>query len=98
MNEKTELLEKALLKSGISKRKLARLTGISHPALYSKLKNATEFKASEIVKIAEALNLSASERDRIFLCEIPTQKKPRRRTAPKTTASSKLTYRKTKTP
>ncbi len=80
---KTALIEKALFKSGISKRKLARLAGISHQALYSKLNNKVEFKASEIVKIAEALNLSASERDSIFLSEIPTQKKPRRRTAPK---------------
>lgn len=45
---------------------IADTIGISRHSLYSKIENDTEFKASEIVKIAEVLRLSDAERDAIF--------------------------------
>lgn len=61
-----DLLEIALIKCKISKKELAEHIGISHQALYNKLNNVAEFKASEIFKISELLNLSGSERESIF--------------------------------
>ena len=59
-------LEHALLDANVSKRDLAKSLNISEQALFNKLKNISEFKASEIVKITELLNLSAFDRDAIF--------------------------------
>ena len=62
-------LEIQMLKAGISKRDLAKALNISEMALFNKLKNVTEFKASEIVKISELLNLTADVRDSIFFAQ-----------------------------
>ena len=45
---------------------IANILGITRGALYKKLDNITEFKASEIVLLKKILNLSDKERDDIF--------------------------------
>lgn len=62
-------LEIQMLKAGISKRDLAKALNISEMALFNKLRNVTEFKASEIVKISELLNLTSDVRDAIFFAQ-----------------------------
>ena len=62
----TELLKNAIKQAGVTMTFIADTIGISRHSLYSKIENDTEFKASEIVKIAEVLHLSDAERDSIF--------------------------------
>ena len=45
---------------------IARALKLSREGFYKKLNNQTEFKASEIVKMQEILNLSNEQRDKIF--------------------------------
>lgn len=58
-----------LLKHNTTKRKIANLLGISLSGLYNKLSNVSEFKASEIQKIATMLNLTVEEREKIFFAQ-----------------------------
>lgn len=51
---------------GISFTKLAEGVGMTRESLYHKVKNETEFKASEIVKITNFLRLTNAEREEIF--------------------------------
>ena len=46
---------------------LSEKTGISRETLYNRLNENGEFKASEIVALTSALNLTKEERDKIFL-------------------------------
>ena len=62
----TEELRKRIASCGISITFLAEKLGITREGFYKKLNNATEFKASEIAKCSQLLNLSDEERDRIF--------------------------------
>lgn len=62
----TKLLEIALLRNDVSKKELAAILGISLQALYNKIKNKAEFKASEISQIAKTLKLSRREKESIF--------------------------------
>ncbi|ADZ84499.1 MULTISPECIES: DUF739 family protein [Cellulosilyticum] len=57
-------LEIAIKRAGITKRKLAEMLGLSEMGLYKKINNITEFKASEIAKLAEILDLK--NKDEIF--------------------------------
>lgn len=59
-------LEISLKRTKTTKKILADKLNISLQSLYHKINNITEFKASEIVKICEVLNLSCEERDKIF--------------------------------
>lgn len=65
----SDMLEIALIKSKVTKKELASALGISVQALYNKLSNSVEFKASEIIKAAELLNLTKSERESIFFAQ-----------------------------
>lgn len=65
----TELLKNAIKQAGVTMTFIADTVGISRHSLYSKIENDTEFKASEIVKIAEVLRLSDAERDAIFFAK-----------------------------
>lgn len=59
--------EIALLANKVdNKQIIANLLGISLPSLYSKINNDTDFKASEIYKIAEFLKLNADDVNLIF--------------------------------
>lgn len=61
-----ELLRKKMEEKGITFTFLALKIGITREALYNKLNNETEFKASEITVISNVLQLSGAERDSIF--------------------------------
>ncbi len=65
----TNMLEIALIKSKITKKELASSLGISIQTLYNKLNNEAEFKASEITKATEILNLNRTEREEIFFAK-----------------------------
>lgn len=62
----TKLLREAIDKSGMSITFISNEIGISREALYKKISNITEFKASEITKLSKILNLPNRARDVIF--------------------------------
>lgn len=62
----TKLLREAIDKSGMSITFISNEIGISREALYKKISNITEFKASEITKLSKILSLSNKSRDGIF--------------------------------
>lgn len=66
----TELFRKKIEDKGISLKFLASKIGITRESLYNKLNNETEFKASEISKISDVLQLTSKERDDIFFAEM----------------------------
>ncbi len=59
-------LEIAMKRAGISRPDVAKKLGISVMALFNKLHNKSEFRASEIAKLSNLLNLSSEQRDAIF--------------------------------
>lgn len=63
----TEELEVAITRAGISKRKIAKLLGVSETTIYNKLNGKVEFKASEIVAMCDILRLTTAQRENIFL-------------------------------
>lgn len=59
--------EIALKRVGLTKKRVAQCLCISDMSLYQKVNNITEFKASEISKLYELLNLSSlDEQQKIF--------------------------------
>ena len=62
----TKLLRETIDSSGMSITFISNEIGISREALYKKISNTTEFKASEITKLSKILNLSNRARDVIF--------------------------------
>ena len=62
----SEALSKAIENSGLKLTFIANKLELSREGFYKKLNNQTEFKASEIVKLQNILNLSNKERDKIF--------------------------------
>lgn len=62
----SEALNKVIENSGLKLTFIARALKLSREEFYKKLNNQTEFKASEIVKMQEILNLSNEQRDKIF--------------------------------
>ena len=62
----SEALNKVIEHSGLKLTFIARALKLSREGFYKKLNNQTEFKASEIVKMQEILNLSNEQRDKIF--------------------------------
>ena len=62
----SEALNKVIENSGLKLTFIARALKLSRAGFYKKLNNQTEFKASEIVKMQEILNLSNEQRDKIF--------------------------------
>lgn len=59
-------LDYAIKKAGLDRPKVAKILGISLMALFNKIHNRSEFKASEIASLKQALNLTNEQRDRIF--------------------------------
>ncbi|MBR7184558.1 MAG: helix-turn-helix transcriptional regulator [Clostridia bacterium] len=55
----TAKLEQSIKASGLTKRYIAKKLGISEMALYKKINNITEFKASEIAALCELLNIES---------------------------------------
>ena len=62
----SEALNKVIENSGLKLTFIARALKLSREGFYKKLNNQTEFKASDIVKMQEFLNLSNEQRDKIF--------------------------------
>ena len=62
----SEALSKAIENSGLKLTFIANKLELSREGFYKKLNNQTEFKASEIVKLQDILNLSNKESDKIF--------------------------------
>ena len=62
----SEALNKVIENSGLKLTFIARALKLSREGFYKKLNNQTEYKASEIVKMQEILNLSNEQRDKIF--------------------------------
>lgn len=60
-------LEIAIVKSKKTKKEIAQHLGLSEMGFYKKVKGLTEFKASEIEKLRNFLNLSVEETTAIFL-------------------------------
>lgn len=66
----TELFRKKVEEKGITIKFLALKIGITRESLYNKLNNETEFKASEISRITDVLELTSKERDDIFFANM----------------------------
>lgn len=63
----TERLQKAIEKSGLKISGILERMGIkSYQTLQAKIENRQEFKASEIAKLCEILNLDAAQMNEIF--------------------------------
>ncbi|MCU6736461.1 toxin-antitoxin system, antitoxin component, Xre family protein [Diplocloster agilis] len=65
----TNALKESIDNSGMSITFIAQKMGITREGFYKKMNNNTEFKASEIARLKQVLNLSNSERDRIFFAK-----------------------------
>ena len=63
----SERLRKKVEEFGITFTFLAEKIGITRESLYKKMRNETEFKASEISGVAKTLRLSQKEINEIFL-------------------------------
>lgn len=57
----TALLEKRIAESGLKKGYIAKAIGLSAYGLTLKIRNSNEFKASEIVKLCDLLNITDPE-------------------------------------
>ena len=62
----TSLLAAKVSESGITKTALARKVGVSRESFYKKANGKTEFTATEIMKLADALRLTLEEKEEIF--------------------------------
>jgi len=65
----TKMLEAAIALSGLPKNIIAEKIGISRSAFFKKMRNESEFKATEIVKLQELLALTTEERNHIFFAK-----------------------------
>ena len=62
-----ELLKEKINDSGIPMTVLARKSGIVRETLYNRLSGVGDFTTSEVMGLTNALKLTKSERDQIFL-------------------------------
>lgn len=60
-------LNVAIMRRGLTKKKVAEILEISESSLQYKINNKREFKVSEIVKLQNMLGLSVTETNDIFL-------------------------------
>lgn len=56
----------AVARANVANKTLAAHLGLSEQALYNKISGKTEFKNSEIVKLADILNLTMNDVNDIF--------------------------------
>ena len=64
-----QTLKNRIKESGITMVALAKKTGILRETLYNRLAGKGDFTAREMMALADALNLSHSERDAIFFAK-----------------------------
>lgn len=62
----TQMLRDKIKSEGVSITFLAKKTGITRECFYQRLRNETDFRASEIVAIAQALHMTREQREAIF--------------------------------
>lgn len=62
-----DLLKQKIKDSGMTVTAISQKSGILRETFYNRLNGKGEFTASEIVGLTNALNLTRSERDKIFL-------------------------------
>ena len=63
----TALLESIIADRGLKKNYIAKMIGVTPETLIRKIKNASEFKASEIDKMCQILAITAPEmREAVF--------------------------------
>lgn len=62
-----ELLREKIRDSGMTVTSVTKKAGILRETLYNRLNGKGDFTASEIVSLSAALQLSKTERDKIFL-------------------------------
>lgn len=62
----TNMLSNKVKESGLKLTFIAKKLGITREGLYRKMRNETEFKASEIICLQTILRLTNKERDEIF--------------------------------
>lgn len=62
----TKFLRSKIDESGYKLRYIAKQLGITYQGFLKKIKNETEFKASEIQVLCELLHLTEAERNAIF--------------------------------
>lgn len=62
----TILLRNKINESGLKMRFIAARLGISHQTLLNKIRNDSEFTATEIMLLVQMLGLTNKERDSIF--------------------------------
>lgn len=62
-----DLLREKIDESGMTVLAISEKSGIDRATIYNRLNNRGEWKASEIVSLAEVLRLSKAEREKIFL-------------------------------
>ena len=67
-------LDYAIKKAGLDRAEVAKGLQISATALFNKIHNKTEFKASEIVALKKMLHLSDRQRDKIFFAAFVDRK------------------------
>lgn len=65
----TALFRETVEKKGVKYKFLADCLGITPYGLQKKIENQSEFKASEIVALCEALHLEGNEREQIFFAK-----------------------------
>lgn len=59
-------LRASIARAGVTNRKIAAELGLSEQALYNKMQGESEFKSSEIKKMANLLSLSMQDVNLIF--------------------------------
>ena len=62
-----DLLDKAIAKSGLKRKYIAKEMGLTVATFNNKSKNRSSFKVQEIPKLCKILGISNKERDNIFL-------------------------------
>ena len=65
----TQALRNSIEKAGLKYKFIAEKMGLSTYGLQLKIENDSEFKVSEVDKLAELLNLSIYEKDAIFFAK-----------------------------
>lgn len=63
-------LRSAITNSGLKLQFIAKKLGISYQGLLKKMRNESEFKASEIQILSDLLHLHGTQRDSIFFASV----------------------------
>ena len=79
----SKMFREAVARNGLKYRYLAAELGLSAYGLQRKIENHTEFKASEIKRLGELLQLSKGELENIFFASTSDFKSPAQQSTPR---------------